>query len=103
MANEDAEALCVALQRKNLVDYVYTEDTDAIPYFVASLNEELDLSSTSFKIFRKGDSQDMITVIDIKVILRDLELSPKSFIDMCILSGCDFCSTVPKIGPIKSL
>ncbi len=68
VANEDAEALCVALQRKNLVDYIYTEDTDAIPYFVARLNEELEKSITSFKILRKGDTLDMVTVIDVKII-----------------------------------
>jgi len=100
VANEDAEALCVALQKRKIVDYVYTEDTDAIPYFIASFidNESFE----GLKILRKGDSIDMLTVIDIGIILHDMELSPKSFIDMCIMCGCDFCPNIPKIGPIRA-
>lgn len=105
VADEDAEAFCVTLQKKGIADYVYTEDTDIIPYFIASLESEhgLELESEhSIKILRKGYLNSMITVIDINEILRKLDLSPKSFIDMCILSGCDFCTTISKIGPVKA-
>ena len=50
VANEDAEAFCVTLQRRGIADYVYTEDTDIIPYFIASLetNPETDLDQLRY-------------------------------------------------------
>ena len=44
----------------------------------------------------------MITVIDVQMILSQFELNRKEFIDFCILCGCDFSETVPKLGPVKS-
>jgi flap endonuclease-1 len=100
VANEDAEAFCVTLQKKGIADYVYTEDTDIIPYFIASIDNCQE--QKPMKILRKGYLNSMVTVIDVNEILKKMNLSPKSFIDMCILSGCDFCTTIPKIGPIKA-
>lgn len=102
VANEDAEAFCVTLQKKGIADYVYTEDTDIIPYFIASLEEKEQEQERPIKVLRKGYFNSMVTVIDINEILKRMNLSPKSFVDMCILSGCDFCTTIPKIGPIKA-
>jgi len=102
VANEDAEAFCVALQKRKIVDYVYTEDTDVIPYFIATFTNN-DINN-DIKILRKGDTDnnEIVTVINISQILKEIDLSPASFIDMCILCGCDFCTTIPKIGPIKA-
>jgi len=107
VANEDAEAFCVTLQRKGIADYVYTEDTDVIPYFIASMESDEDPAKKEFdpkpiKVLRKGYLNSMVTVIDVNEILRLTGLSPKSFVDMCILSGCDFCTTLPKIPPQKA-
>jgi len=100
VANEDAEAFCVTLQKQGIADYVYTEDTDIIPYFIASLDQEQIVKP--IKIFRKGYLNSMVTVIDVNEILKNMNLTPRSFIDMCILSGCDFCTTISKIGPMKA-
>jgi flap endonuclease-1 len=100
VANEDAEAFCVVLQRRGIANYVYTEDTDIIPYYIASF--EHNFFSKPIKVLRKGYLSSMVTVIDVSEIIKQMELSPRSFIDMCILSGCDFCTTIPKIGPIKA-
>jgi flap endonuclease-1 len=102
VANEDAEAFCVTLQRKGIADYVYTEDTDIIPYFIASLESTSGQNNSELKILRKGYLNSMVTVIDVNEILKKMNLTPKSFIDMCILSGCDFCTTLPRIGPVKA-
>ncbi len=103
VANEDAEAFCVTLQKQGIADYVYTEDTDIIPYFIASLEPDHELiNSLPIKILRKGYFNSMVTVIDINEILIKMNLRPNSFIDMCILCGCDFCTTISKIGPVKA-
>jgi flap endonuclease-1 len=104
VANEDAEAFCVTLQKQGIVDYVYTEDTDIIPYFIASLNPDYNPKDLAkpIKILRKGYLNCMVTVVDIGEILQKMNLVPSSFIDMCILSGCDFCTTLSKIGSVKA-
>ena len=102
VANEDAEAFCVTLQRKGIADYVYTEDTDIIPYFIASLETNPEPVQKPIKILRKGYLNSMVTVIDVNEILSKMNLSPRAFIDMCILCGCDFCTTLSRIGPAKA-
>ena len=41
---------------------------------------------------------DVISVIDLSVILKDFEMSYIEFVDMCILCGCDYCSNLPRVG-----
>jgi flap endonuclease-1 len=120
IANDDAEAFCVTLQRKGLVDYVYTEDTDIIPYYVASFINNENTSNKPIKFFRttnysknpyhlreynsnnKMNKYDIVTVVNIDIIMNKLKLSNESFIDMCILCGCDFCPPFPKITHEKA-
>ncbi len=98
-ANEDAEALCVTLQQTNQVDYVYTEDTDALTYTAAQLTE---VPESGPLLLKRGSSIDTVITVDLGILLKELKLTPDSFVDMCIMSGCDFCSSIPRIGPIKS-
>lgn len=119
-ANEDAEALCVVLHRKNLVDCIYTEDTDIIPYYIASMvNDNCDqlkpiriLRTTNYSKnpfylreniydFNGYNRYDTINVIDINKIVTQLKMCKETIIDMCIVSGCDFCPCVPKISHDK--
>lgn len=98
-APHDAEAMCVVLQRRGLVDYVYSEDTDVIPYYLASENIEV-RAKNSPRFFRStncsknfhhaSDGYDMISVVDVNVIKDKLQLTSESIVDLCILSGCDF-------------
>lgn len=97
-ASEDAEAMCVSLYYNSLVDYIYTEDTDAIVYSIAYKNKKIGYP----KILRKNYIPNMITVIDVEKIINQLEMSPDEFIDFSIMSGCDFSINIPRIGPIKS-
>ncbi len=45
----------------------------------------------------------MLSVFNLSKILSDFNMNQKEFNDMCILCGCDYCSTIPKVGPIKSI
>lgn len=117
VANDDAEAYCVHLQRQGYVDYVYTEDTDIIPYYIASIINDGNITkpikyfkTTNYsknpyhlKKFSKTNKYDSITVVDVALIIEKLEISKESFIDMCILCGCDFCPQFPKINYEKAL
>lgn len=35
--------------------------------------------------------------------LRDLDLSMESFVDLCILLGCDYCQSIRGIGPTRAI
>jgi flap endonuclease-1 len=116
IANDDAEAYCVYLQRQGHVDYVYTEDTDVIPYYIASvmndgnINKPIKYFKTTnysknpynLRKFSKTNKFDSITVVDVSLIINKLGMSNESFIDMCILCGCDYCPQFPKINHEKA-
>jgi flap endonuclease-1 len=87
-APEDAEKYCAFLQKNGLVDYTVTDDTDATtfgcPYILkTSINKN-------------------IIEIDTNAILEKFEMSHDSFVDFCILSGCDYTNPIPQIGPVTS-
>jgi len=83
-AISESEEMCAFLQKKGFVDYVVTEDTDALTFGAKKV------------IF--GEK-----VYDLEIILRDLDLTFDSFIDFCILCGCDYTTTIPKVGPVNAL
>ena len=43
-----------------------------------------------------------MTEYDLAKILSELELTQIQFIDLCILLGCDYTSTIGKVGPKKA-
>lgn len=105
-APNDAEAMCVVLQRRGLVDFVYSEDTDVIPYYLASESIEsrpknnprfFKSTNCSKNFYYSNDGYDMISVVNVDIIKEKLQLTSESMVDLCILSGCDFAS--PFTGP----
>ncbi len=89
-SNGEAETTCAALQKRGIVDYTFTEDTDALTFGAP-------------KVLKSAKKLERVIEIDLSVILDKMNLSMDSFIDFCILCGCDYCGTIPKIGPITAL
>jgi flap endonuclease-1 len=89
-ANGEAEAMCVALQKNKLVDYTFTEDTDALTFGAPM-------------VLRSARKLEKVIEIDLEYLLNEMKLTMDQFIDFCILCGCDYCPTIPKIGPVTSL
>ena len=89
VSSGEAEALCAHLQKEGHVTYTYTEDTDALT-FGAPL------------VLRKCHTKDHFTETNLSCILQGMGFSMEQFVDFCILCGCDYCPTIPKIGPSKS-
>lgn len=87
-APEDAEKYCAFLQKNGLIDYTVTDDTDA--------------STFGCPIILKTSINKNITEINTGVILERFEMTHDSFVDFCILSGCDYTDPIPQIGPITS-
>ncbi len=87
-APEDAEKYCAFLQKNGLVDYTVTDDTDA--------------STFGCPIILKTSINKNIIEINTNIILDNFGMSYDSFVDFCILSGCDYTEPIPQIGPITS-
>jgi flap endonuclease-1 len=82
-AISESEETCAFLQKNGYVDYVITEDTDALTFGAKKV------------IF--GEK-----MYNLDSILSGLELNYNQFIDFCILCGCDYTCTIPKIGPVNA-
>ena len=87
-AATEAEKECAFLQKTGQVDYILTEDSDALAFGGSNI------------IFSKNG---FYQLCDLKLVLSGLELSFESFVDLCILCGCDYTGTIPKVGPVTAL
>jgi 5'-3' exonuclease len=97
----EAEALCVKLAKEKYVDYVFTEDSDAFPYATSMLSETNN-NAKDIKILKKGSQYNKFYEYSTNEVLKLFKFTNDQFLDFCILSGCDYSSTIPKIGPITS-
>lgn len=93
--NGEAEGIASELCRIGYVDYVVTEDMDALVYNCPRMiRNNLD---------KTVKTKDIISVINLEEILKSLELSQDKFIELCILCGCDYCENIPRVGHVKAL
>ena len=90
----EAEAYASELCRIGYVDYVVTEDMDTLVYGCPKM-----IRSCLDKSIKRND---VISVIDLNTLLTDFKMEIAEFIDMCILCGCDYCPSIPKVGTIRS-
>jgi len=87
-AESEAEKACVFLQIHKYVDYIITEDTDSLTFGGEKI------------IFSKKNEY---FLCDLQKVLKGLELTHSEFVDLCILCGCDYTGTIPKVGPVTAL
>jgi flap endonuclease-1 len=89
------EAIASELCRIGYVDYVITEDMDSLVFGCPKLIR----NCLDKNIKRK----DIISIIDLENIKKDLNITQERFIELCILCGCDYLSNINKIGQSKAL
>lgn len=94
----EAEAQCAELARKNKVYGTATEDMDALTFRSPKLIRRLTFSPPSAQKEKQS-----ILEIDFELVLKGLNISYEQFVDLCILCGCDYCSTIKGIGPKTAL
>jgi len=87
-APEDAEKFCAFLQKNKLVDYTITDDTDAMTFGCE-------------KILKTNINKEIIE-INFQKLLDDFKMTNETFVDYCVLSGCDYTETLPQIGPVTA-
>ena len=88
----EAEQTCAFLQRSGACDFCVTDDSDAFPFGALKV----------VRLTKLAAKKDHVEVFYLESVLEGLGLSYSAFVDMCILSGCDFCGTIPRIGPVTA-
>ena len=92
-AKYDSEQLCCSLAIEGKVEAVYSTDMDCLVYGSAYLITDFD-----------KENRENLTLcgISLQKTLECLDISFVSFVDLCIMCGCDFNQNIPKIGPKRS-
>lgn len=91
----EAESQCAELAKKGKVYAVATEDMDALTFRTPKLLRKL--------TFSQGKDKQPIVEIDFELVLSGLQLTYEQFVDLCILCGCDYCTSIKGIGPKTAL
>jgi len=96
----EAEAQCAELAKKGKVYATATEDMDALTFRTPKLLRKLTYSQAGGKgKDGKAKEKQPVIEIDCEKMLTEMKLSYDQFVDLCILCGCDYCSTIKGIGP----
>ncbi len=96
-AKEEADGLCAALCIAGHCYAQYTTDTDSLAHGCRCVITDF----TQNTINEQGQAVETIEIIILSDILQGMVLSYDSFVDMCIMLGCDYNSNIPGIGPAK--
>ncbi|KAL8143725.1 hypothetical protein V2J09_016757 [Rumex salicifolius] len=93
-APSEAEAQCAALCKSGKVYAVASEDMDSLTFGASRfLRHLMDPSSRKIPVME----------FEVAKILEELNLTMDQFIDLCILSGCDYCDSIKGIGGLTAL
>lgn len=90
----EAEAYASELCRIGFVDYVVTEDMDTLVHGCPKM-----IRNCMDKSIKR---KDVVSIIDLEDILKNFNMNMKEFVDLCILCGCDYCPSIPKVGTVRS-
>jgi flap endonuclease-1 len=102
-AHHDAEQMCAALCIEGKVDAVFTEDSDTLTFGSHLVLTEFD----AFGKQHPSKGENLVTTgpcvlgMDLEKVLKQLNLSFESFVDLCIMLGCDYNTRIFKVGPKK--
>jgi flap endonuclease-1 len=89
-APTEAEKFCSYLCRNNIIDAVLSEDTDVLAYGAPLFLSKIDTVKETCMMIKHED------------ILNELECDYNKFLDLCIMSGCDYNKNIYKVGPEKA-
>ncbi|KAH8916827.1 PIN domain-like protein, partial [Atractiella rhizophila] len=92
-APSEAEAQCAELCRGGIVYGAGSEDMDTLTF-----NSPILLRHLTFSEARKMP----ISIIKLEDVLKGMDISMDTFIDLCMLSGCDYLEPLKGVGAKKA-
>ena len=82
-SNGESDSMCSYLYKNNYVDAVISDDMDILVSGVQYM--------IKFEYKR-------IVLYDLKLILKNLNLTYERFVEMCVIFGCDYVKPIPKLN-----
>ena len=66
--------------------------------------EDMDALTFGSKYLIRGfnSKKEPVTQVDLDAILEGFDMNMEEFIDLCIMCGCDYTTTISGIGPIRA-
>ena len=94
-ATEEGEKLCAMLNIEGKVDAVYSRDTD-----VVALGAPLSFGEDAGWIYNPESKRTEMSLkcTVFRPILSTLKMEYETFLDLCIMSGCDFNDNIYRVG-----
>jgi len=89
-APSEAEAQASVMAREGIVYAVASEDMDCLCFGCPTL----------LRGFASKDEP--VKAIRLDIVLKEMNITMKQFIDICILCGCDYSKSIDGIGPVKA-
>jgi flap endonuclease-1 len=86
----EAEAQCAELCKNDKVFATGTEDMDALTF------------GTKYLLRGFNSKKEPMMQICLDTVLKGFDMNMDEFIDLCIICGCDYSSTIQGIGPVKA-
>jgi flap endonuclease-1 len=84
--NEEADLLCNTLALKKKVDLIMSDDMDILVGGAKHILRNFNINNNKILFY------------DLNSIQKELELTESEWINLCILSGCDYCPRIPGVG-----
>jgi len=88
--NYESDWILAQLSKNNLVDYILSEDSDILVYGAKKIMKNFCIQEESFYLYERDK------------ILDSIGFNNDEFIDMCILSGCDYAPKIKFVNSLKS-
>jgi flap endonuclease-1 len=86
----EAEKVAAYLCKKGIVSGVMSDDTDLLPQGVKNVYRDYSVNNY------------YLTEVKLDNVLNGMDMTYEQFVDFCILCGCDYTGTIPKVGPITA-
>jgi len=95
IAESDGEQLCAMLALEGKVHVAYSRDTDLLAYGCPiTINED-----AGYCINPKTKESELSVKCSVFIpILKELKITYPTFLDLCIMSGCDYNSNIFRVG-----
>ena len=84
---DEAEASLAKLEQQNYIDYIFSSDTDILPF-------------GSSYVFKKNN---VWFFADVVLLKKTLGIDQSQLIDLCVILGNDFNYSLKRVGPATAL